>query len=100
MSRLLPRKPVPALSVLTLNGETWDLSARTPSHFTMIVFYRGLHCPVCRTYIGELDELIDEFSSRGVEVIAISSDTAERARETQEKWKLTQLNIGYGLMLD
>ena len=100
MARLIPRKPVPALSVPTLNGASWELSTRTPDRFTMIVFYRGMHCPVCRTYIGELDKLIDEFTSRGVEVIAVSSDTAERARETQQSWNLQKLNIGYGISID
>lgn len=62
----------------------------------MLVFYRGLHCPVCRTYLSELDRKLDEFMRRGVEVIAISGDDAERARCTVEEWKLARLTIGYG----
>lgn len=62
----------------------------------MIVFYRGLHCPVCRTYLSELDRKLDEFTRRGVDVIAISGDDAERARRTVDEWKLARLPIGYG----
>ena len=100
MSKLMPRHPVPELSVNTLAGETWRLSGASPERFTMVVFYRGLHCPVCRTYIGELDKLVSDFTARGIEVIAVSSDNEERARDTASNWGLETLNIGYGLDLD
>ena len=66
----------------------------------MVVFYRGLHCPVCRTYIGELDKLQDDFGKRGVNVIALSSDTRERAEETRSKWGLKSVDLGYGLTIE
>jgi peroxiredoxin len=55
---------------------------------------------VCRGYIAELDGMVTEFSARGVEVLAVSSDTEVRAREAQQKWRLSQLTIGYGLALE
>ncbi len=100
MSRLMPRKPVPPLAVPTLSGARWSLEDATPENFSMAVFYRGYHCPVCRGYIGELDRLVDEFGQRGIEVIALSSDTEERARETKLNWKLENLDLGYGLDLE
>lgn len=66
----------------------------------MVVFYRGLHCPLCRTYISELDKLLDDFKQRGVNVVAISSDTEERARTTKDSWGVQNLEIGYGLDLE
>lgn len=96
----IPRKPVPPLEVDTLGGERWSLASRKPQQFTMIVFYRGLHCPVCRTYIGELDRLSEEFRKRGVDVIAVSSDTRERAEQTRSAWGLTKLDLGYGLSIE
>ncbi len=50
---LMPRQPVPSLDVPTVGGGTWSLSGQTPEKFTMIVFYRGLHCPICSLYLGE-----------------------------------------------
>jgi len=35
-----------------------------------------------------------------VAVVAVSSDTAERAHRTREDWGLEKLEIGYGLGLD
>lgn len=97
---LLPRKPVPPLDVETLGGKGWSLATRPAERFNMIVFYRGLHCPVCRTYISELDKLQDEFAKRGVGVVALSTDTRERAEETRIKWGLTHLDLGYGLSIE
>jgi peroxiredoxin len=94
---LMPRQPVPRLSVGTLAGERWTLAERSPRHFTMIVFYRGMHCPVCRRYLAELNAMADKFAERGVEVVVISTDVEERARRTQSEWGLDKLTIGYEL---
>lgn len=99
VAKILPRSKVPALSVKTVAGQTWSLSERRPERFTLVVFYRGLHCPICRGYLGELVKLEPEFRTRGVEVVAISSDTEERARQTTTEWQLGNLTVGYGLDL-
>lgn len=44
MTKLLPRTKVPALSVRTVSGQAWTLAERKPERFTLVVFYRGLHC--------------------------------------------------------
>lgn len=100
LTPLFPRQPVPELSVGTVDGGRWALGDRTPENFTMIVVYRGLHCPICGTYLKDLDSKRNDFSDRGVEVIALSSDTADRAATAKEKWKIEELTLGYGLTLD
>ena len=100
MSHLLPRQPVPSLEVATLDHGTWRLADQRPGSFTMVVFYRGLHCPICSRYLADLERKLEAFKERGVEVIAISSDSEERARQSKEKWQLPNLTIGYGLDLD
>jgi peroxiredoxin len=97
---LKPRKPVPALTVPTVGSGAWSLGEQKPQHFSLIVFYRGLHCPVCRAYVGELDRLHEEFVARGVGVVAISSDTAERAAQTVDDWGLSKLTIGHTLSIE
>ena len=97
---LFPRQPVPALEVATLGGGTWRLGDRKPENFTLVVFYRGLHCPICRGYLGDLDRKAAEFAERGVEAVAISSDGEARARQSKSDWKLETLTLGYGLGLD
>jgi len=99
MSQLIPRQQVPSLRVQTLSGKQWKIEERNPQQFTMLVFYRGLHCPLCRSYLSELNRLAEEFTQRGVEVIAISSDTRSRASEAAETWRLDKLEIGFELDL-
>ncbi len=95
-----PRQPVPELSVSTVDGGTWSIGDQTPQNFTLVVFYRGLHCPVCRTYMTELNRLHGDFVARGVGVVGISGDTAERAAQTVKDWGLSNLTIGHGLSIE
>jgi peroxiredoxin len=96
---LMPRQPVPALRVPTLDHGAFDLAADAPRNFSLLVFYRGLHCPICLKYLLELGRLLPDFAQRGVKLIALSSDTAERARAMADKLKAPALPIGHGLPL-
>jgi len=96
---LIPRQAVPALTFATLAHGEFDLRAEKPAHFTMIVFYRGLHCPICTKYLLELGRLRPEFEKRGVSVVAVSSDTRERAQAMADKLNAPDLRLGYGLGL-
>lgn len=96
-SDLLPRAPAPELRVDTLGGDGFTLADRSPEKFTLVVFYRGLHCPICKTYLSELEGMLGDFTERGVEVIAVSGDSAEKAGQAAEEWGLDELTVGYGL---
>jgi peroxiredoxin len=100
MAQLIPRQAVPALEVQTVGNGAWRLKDESPENFTLIVFYRGLHCPICRRYLLELQGCLDEFQKLGVGAVAISSDSEERAIETKREWKLDKLTIGYGLSIE
>lgn len=97
MSTVKPQEPAPDLAVETLAGGGFRLSDRRPERFTMVVFYRGVHCPVCTQYVGELGQRVGEFRDRGVEVIAVSGDSRERAERAQAEWNLGDLEVGHGL---
>jgi len=96
---LFPRQPVPPLDVGLADGGTFDIAAEKPASFTLVVFYRGLHCSICKTQLRELESKLDEFDKRGVAVVAVSSDSRERAEQTRQAWGLTWLHLGYGLDL-
>ena len=97
---LKPRKPVPSLEFDTVEGGHWSLASQKPQTFTMVVFYRGLHCPVCRKYTSELDGMIEEFNKRGVSTVITSTDSKERAEEAKAKWGLPHLTVGYGVQIE
>ena len=48
---LVPRKTVPALAVPTLDHGHYDLQSEAPQTFSLVVFYRGYHCPICAKYL-------------------------------------------------
>lgn len=95
-----PRTKVPDLILPTVGGGRVDLAAQQPQSFTMLVFYRGLHCPICKPYLRDLDRRLDEFAKRGVEVVAVSTDTKERAEQSKKDWGIEKLALAYGLGID
>ena len=97
---LTPRKQAPALQVRTLTEEPFILEAERPERFTLISFYRGLHCPICANYLKDLERLTPSFAERGVATIAVSSDNLERAQLMSEKIGARNLRIGWGLSLE
>jgi peroxiredoxin len=92
-----PTQPVPDLTVPLLRGGTYRLADQRPKVFTMVVFFRGLHCPVCQAQLRELGRRLDELEERGIEVIAVSGETRERTTTLAEDWKLDRLPLAYGL---
>ena len=92
-----PREQAPELVVDLVGGGSWDLATQRPQAFTLVLFYRGHHCPVCRAQLSELNRRIDEVEQRGVSVVAISGDSRELAAQSKRDWHLDRLPIGYGL---
>lgn len=99
MTVLKPRVAMPELALNTLTG-SWSLAEQTPENFTMVVVYRGLHCPLCKNYLRELSRFADDFAAKGVSVIALSSDTQERAQQASTEWEIENLTMGYGLTVE
>jgi peroxiredoxin len=95
-----PTEPAPDLTVPLLRGGTYRLADHRPRTFTLVVFFRGLHCPVCRAQLSELARRLAEFEQRGIEVIAVSGETRERTVKLAQEWMLEQLPLAHGLTED
>lgn len=96
---LLPRHAVPALDLPLVSGGRYTLGEKPAETFDLLVFYRGLHCPICAKYLLELERLAPEFAERGVRLVAVSTDVEERARGMAEKVKASHVEFAYGLSL-
>lgn len=98
MPRVTPRSPAPALDVPLARGGRFVLSEQQPEAFTLVVFYRGLHCAKCKEQLRELDGKLDALAEVGItSVVAVSGDTQERVERTLEEWELQNVPVAYSL---
>ncbi|MDA8747842.1 AhpC/TSA family protein [Litoreibacter sp.] len=96
---LMPRETTPDLTLPLLDGTTFDLASESGSQGTIVCFYRGLHCPICATYLKELEKLTPEFAKRGILTVAASTDGIERTKDMAEKINADSLRMAYDLSL-
>lgn len=90
----------PNVTVSKLGGGEIDLSKPADSHdWQIVVVYRGKHCPICTSYLKTLNELLPQFNALGVNVVAVSADSAEKA-ELQINEIKPDFEVGYDLTID
>ncbi|SCY39476.1 Peroxiredoxin [Nonlabens sp. Hel1_33_55] len=92
-----PTQKVPHLELDLINDTKWSMEKQDPEKYTLMVFYRGYHCPVCKKQLESLKDKLSEFVDRGVNVIAVSMDTEERAKKTGEEWDIESIPVGFEL---
>lgn len=96
--KLTPGTPAPALSLPLVGGGTWTLADQTPDALTMVIVYRGYHCPVCNDFLTNmLEPKMDAFTQAGVSVVAVSMDGEDRAVKAKADWGLDKTPIAYGM---
>lgn len=69
-----PRTGVPDLGLPTLDGGRFNLVPQRPRQFTLLLFYRGRHCPICKTYVRDLDGKLDDADGNEIVVFAHPKD--------------------------
>lgn len=90
----------PDLIVPKLGGGTLTLGVPQDGRdWQMVAIYRGKHCPMCTSYLKELNALLPEFHALGLDVVAVSADPDAKA---QDQMSLVAPNfpVGYDLSLD
>lgn len=95
--RVRPGARVPPLELPLAGGGTFRLADAAPRLFTMLVFNRGLHCPVCRAQLSELNRRFEELAENGIDVVSISGENEQRARQMRDEWKIDKVPLAYGL---
>ena len=95
--KLTPDTQAPGLKLPLVGGGTFELNAEKPENFTMLVFYRGYHCPVCKAYLQKLDGLVKQYEDAGFAVIAISMNDEALATRTVEEWGLKNTTVAHSL---
>ncbi|MGI9484120.1 MAG: peroxiredoxin-like family protein [Hyphomicrobiales bacterium] len=101
MSQKLPAgSKFPEITVSTIDGGELDLGKPAENRdWSMIVVYRGKHCPICTRYLGQLEGLKDEFHQAGVDVQVVSGDPKEKAEAHMADIGVS-FPVGYGLSVE
>jgi peroxiredoxin len=97
VNNLMPRQPVPALRLPLSSGSQFVLGISPGKQFDLLVFYRGWHCPLCAKQLLEFEQLAAQFTARGVQLIAVSCDTEDRAKQLADKINARNVKIAYNL---
>lgn len=99
MAVLLPSNPAPKLVLETVAHGGFDLAVNAPPNGTMVVFYRGEHCPICHHHIKEMDDRIGDFALRGISVVAVSSDALQNAKKLVDEMQIIRLPVAHSFDL-
>lgn len=66
----------PHLTVLDIKGQSVPLVPQQQDNiWTMLIVYRGQHCPVCTKYLNHLQEMHEKFIGIDIKIVAVSADS-------------------------
>jgi hypothetical protein len=59
MMKPIPKGKAPSLVIQRAGAGEWSLADQRPGKFLLPVFYRGHHCPICKSYLKEVIEFVE-----------------------------------------
>lgn len=65
-------------------------------NWTLLVVYRGKHCPRCKKYLNSLNAMRGDWANAGFDVAVVSADTQEKASTDQAEFGWG-FDLGYDL---
>jgi peroxiredoxin len=99
-SKLAAGAAFPALEVEGPDGQRTDIGKpRGDADWTMVVVYRGRHCPLCTRYLNELEAFLPRLTAIGVDIAAVSADSAEQLAEHRERLSVS-FPLYHGMTLE
>jgi peroxiredoxin len=72
-------------STVDMAGNTVALSDLLAEGPVVLVFYRGVWCPLCNQHLSELQDNLQRIEKHGASVVAVSPERPEFLRQTAEK---------------
>ncbi len=90
---------MPAITLPTLSGDQITLGQGGASDWHVVVVYRGLHCPICKKYLSQLESLQSQFADAGADVIAVSADPQDKAQRMADETG-ARFPVAYDLSLE
>jgi peroxiredoxin len=89
---------IEAFDISSVNNDETITIGGTKDRWTMLVVYRGRHCPRCKRYLNKLNDMLSSWTEV-MDVFVISADTKEKALADREEFGWN-FELGYGLTVD
>lgn len=86
--------PVEQMAFAHVDGGTRQIGG-AKDRWSMLVVYRGRHCPRCKRYLNKLSGMLDAWTAK-MDVIVVSADTQEKALADRSEFGW-QFDLCYGL---
>jgi peroxiredoxin len=91
-------QPFPLITLKAVNSGEITLGATGGDRWQLVVVYRGLHCPLCKKFLRELNEMREDLYGMGVDVLVVSVDPEVKAVTMKEELGL-DLAVAYDLSI-
>ncbi len=78
-----------------LGGGTLEVGGKR-ENWTLLVVYRGKHCPRCKAYLNILEDMAPDWNGAGFDIAVVSADPEEKASADVAEFGWT-FPLGYGL---
>lgn len=95
VSPLLYGEKIPDGILKTPDAKTHNVSSIIKKKSTILLVYRGGWCPYCNAHLAEIQQAESEILELGYQLVAISPDSPENLKPTEEKH-----NLNYSLYSD
>lgn len=97
MKKPIPNKSFPVISLSSVAGGEITIGGAR-DRWSMLIVYRGKHCPRCKKYLNKLDKMLDNWHEL-LDVTVVSADPIEKAKADVEEfgWRF---DLCYGLTED
>ena len=79
------RYGTPVSLVELISPTTGKEAGDSEGQWVLLVFYRGYWCPICNSDLRNLQRNLGQFTDRGVQIVAISSDPPKTTRRYVDK---------------
>lgn len=85
-SKLHPGQPFAPVTFKQLDGG--DITFGASGGWQALFVIRGQHCPICKSYLSEIEQRREALAALGVSVAAVSADSEAQTRITAEAAKV------------
>jgi peroxiredoxin len=96
--KLVGGATVPTLTFSKLGGGSLSVGGNR-DRWTLLVIYRGKHCPRCKRYLNTLEQMKADWESAGFDLIVVSADPEAKAAADLAEFGWS-FDIGYDLNED